>query len=76
MRIHSWITLIGYALLLGGCSGDNTPPGLGTGGGALADSFTNAVAQNVESQDEDQEPSEELAQMADTEPEDTEPVNL
>lgn len=78
MRTSTWIKMIGCVLLLGGCSGDNTTPvTVGGGGGAgSADSFTNSVAQNTASGSEDQEPSDQLAQMAASTPEDTEPANL
>lgn len=82
MRTSTWVKVIGFVLLLGGCSGsDDSSPvagggGGGEGGGASADSFTNTVAQNAASVNEDQEPSDELAQMAGTTPENAEPANL
>ena len=78
MQTKTWVTLIGLVLLLGGCSGgDGSPPAAGGGGGtASADSFTNAVAQAAASRNEDQEPSDQLAQMTATKPEKTEPDNL
>lgn len=79
MRTSSWVKLIGFALLLGGCSSSDNPSPVGGGGGgvgASADSFTNTVAQNAATANEDQEPSDQLAQMAASTPEDTEPANL
>ena len=75
MRTSTWVKLIGCLLLLGGCSSSNdSPPAAGGGGGtASADSFTNAVAQAAASRNEDQEPSDQLAQMTATKPEKTEP---
>ena len=77
MRTPTWVKLIGCILLLGGCSGsDDSPPAAGGGGGASADSFTTAVAQSAGSVNEDQEPSDQLAQLASTTPENTEPANI
>ena len=78
MHTKTGVTLIGLVLLLGGCSGgDGSPPAAGGGGGtASADSFTNAVAQAAASRNEDQEPSDQLAQMTATKPEKTESDNL
>ena len=78
MRTSTWVKLIGCLLLLGGCSSSNdSPPAAGGGGGtASADSFTNAVAQAAASRNEDQEPSDQLAQMTATKPEKTESDNL
>ena len=78
MRTSTWVKVIGFVLLLGGCSSsDDSPPVAGGGGGgASADSFTNTVAQSAASVNEDQEPSEQLAQLASTTPENTEPANL
>lgn len=79
MRTSTWVKVIGCVLLLGGCSSsDDSPPVAGGGGGGTgsADSFTNTVAQNAASGNEDQEPSDQLAQMAGTTPENTEPANL
>ena len=79
MRTPTWVKVIGCILLLGGCSSsdDSRPAADGGGGGAAsADSFTNAVAQSAASVNEDQEPSEQLAQLASTTPENTEPANL
>ena len=78
MRTPTWVKLIGCILLLGGCSGsDDSPPAAGGGGGgASADSFTTAVAQSAASVNEDQEPSDQLAQLASTTPENTEPANI
>ena len=78
MRTNTWVKLIGCLLLLGGCSGnDDSPPAAGGGGGgASADSFTNAVAQSAASGNEDQEPSDQLAQLTVTTPENSEPANL
>lgn len=76
MRANTWVKLIGCLLLLGGCSGnDDSPPPAG-GGGASADSFTNTVAQIAASRNEDQEPSDQLAQLTATTPENSEPANL
>ena len=81
MRITTWITGIGCVLLLGACTGgDDGPPGPGGGGGGgtggSADAFTQTVAQTAAARNEDQEPSVDLAQMAGTTPENTEPANL
>ena len=77
MHTKTGVTLIGLVLLLGGCSGgDGSAPAAGGGGTASADSFTNAVAQAAASRNEDQEPSDQLAQMTATKPEKTEPDNL
>ena len=80
MRINTWITGIGCVLLLGACSGgDDAQPGTGGGGGGgtgSADAFTQTVAQTAAARNEDQEPSVDLAQMAGTTPENTEPANL
>ena len=80
MRITTWITGVGCVLLLGACSGgDAAPPGRGGGGGGgtgSADAFTQTVAQTAAARNEDQEPSVDLAQMAGTTPENTEPANL
>ena len=78
MRTSTWVKLIGCLLLLGGCSSSNdSPPAAGGGGGtASADSFTNAVFQAAASRHEDQEPSDQLAQLTATKPEKTEPDNL
>ena len=80
MRANTWVKLIGCLLLLEGCSGnDDSPPpagGGGGGGGASADSFTNTVAQIAASRNEDQEPSDQLAQLTATTPENSEPANL
>ena len=78
MHTKTAVTLISLVLLLGGCSGgDGSPPAAGGGGGtASADSFTNAVAQAAASRNEDQEPSDQLAQLTATKPEKTESDNL
>ena len=79
MRINTWIKVAGFALLLGGCnSSDDSPPGSGGGGGgsASADAFTNTVAQNAASVNEDQEPSDQLAQLTPSTQENAEPANL
>ena len=80
MRITTWITGIGCILLLGACSGgDDATPVAGRGGGGgtgSADAFTQTVAQTAAAGNEDQEPSNDLAQMAGTTPENTEPANL
>lgn len=80
MRATIWVNVIGCMLLLGGCDGgggDSAPAAGGGGGGlASADAFTNAVAQHAASENDDQEPSDELAELAETTPEDTEPANL
>lgn len=80
MRTSTWVNVIGCVLLLGGCGGGNDSPpavGGGSGGGvASADSFTHAVAQHAASGNADQEPSDHLAHMAGTTPENTEPANL
>ena len=79
MRTPTWVKLIGCILLLGGCSGSDDsppPPAAGGGGAASADSFTTAVAQSAASVNEDQEPSDQLAQLASTAPETTEPANI
>ena len=78
MYTKTGVTLISLVLLLGGCSGgDGSPPAAGGGGGtASADSFTNAVAQAAASRNEDQEPSDQLAQLTATKPEKTESDNL
>lgn len=78
MHTKTGVTLISLVLLLGGCSGgDGSPPAAGGGGGtASADSFTNAVAQAAASRNEDQEPSDQLAQLTATKPEKTESDNL
>ena len=78
--LSTGVTVIGVALLLGGCgSGNDSPPavvGGGRGGGASADAFTHAVAQQAASGTGDQEPSDHLNHMAGTTPENTEPANL
>ena len=80
MRITTWITGVGCVLLLGACTGgDDAPPDPGGGGGGgtgSADAFTQTVAQTAAARNEDQEPSVDLAQMAGTTPENTEPANL
>lgn len=79
MRTSTWVKLIGCVLLLGGCSSSNdSPPIVGgrEGGSVSADAFTSTVAQNAASVNEEQEPSDQLAQMAGTSPENTEPANL
>jgi hypothetical protein len=79
MRTSTWIKLIGYILLLGGCSGgDDSPPVAGGGGGGTgsAEFFTNTVAQNTASVNEDQEPSDQLAQLTPSTPDSSEPANL
>ena len=78
MRATIWLNMIGCMLLLGGCDGGgggDSPPAAG-GGPASADSFTDAVVQHAASGDEDQEPSDQLAELAETTPENTEPANL
>lgn len=77
MRITTWITGIGCVLLLGACTGgDDAPPGGGGGGTGSADAFTQTLGQTAAARNEDQEPSVDLAQMAGTTPENTEPANL
>ena len=82
MPTSTWIKVIGCLLLLGGCSGStDSPPVVGGGGGggggsASVDAFTNGVAQSAGAKTEDQEPSDQLAQMASTTPENTEPDTL
>lgn len=81
MRSSTGVTVIGVALLLGGCgSGNDSPPAVtgGGGGGASADAddFTHAVAQHAASGTVDQEPSDHPNHMAGTTPENTEPANL
>ena len=77
MHTSTWVKVMGCLLLLGGCSSSNdSPPAAGGGGGVSADAFTNSVAQTAGAKTEDQEPSDQLAQMAATTPENTEPDNL
>ena len=79
MPTSTWVKVIGCLLLVGGCSSSNDSPpaaGGGGGGGVSADAFTNSVAQTAGAKTEDQEPSDQLAQMAATTPENTEPDNL
>ena len=78
MRTSTWIKAIGFVLLLGGCnSSDDSPPVAGGGGGGpSADSLTNTVAQNAASVNEDQEPSDQLAQLTPSTQENAEPANL
>ena len=78
MPTSAWVKVIGCLLLLGGCSGStDSPPVVGGGGGsASVDAFTHAVAQTAGAKTEDQEPSDQLAQMAATAPENTEPAHL
>ena len=80
MPTSTWVKVIGCLLLVGGCSSSNDSPpvvaGGGGGGSASVDAFTNGVAQSAGAKTEDQEPSDQLAQMASTTPENTEPDNL
>ena len=80
MPTSTWVKVMGCLLLLGGCSSSNDSPpvvaGGGGGGSASVDAFTNGVAQSAGAKTEDQEPSDQLAQMAATTPENTEPAHL
>lgn len=81
MRAYKmWMTLLGLTLVMGGCNGGNdAPPAAGGGDGPAtgsADSFTNSVAQAAASPNENQEPSNELAQLAATTPETGEPAAI
>ena len=83
MRITTWVRVVGLALLLSGCNGDdNAPPaagggdGGGGGGTASADGFTHSVIQAAGSPNENQEPSNDLTQTATTAPENAEPARI
>lgn len=79
MRISTWVKVIGCVLLLGGCnSSDDSPPVAGGGGGGTGstDSFTNSVFQAASGSSDTAEPSEQLAQLDPSTPENTEPANL
>ena len=79
MRINTWVKVIGCVILLGGCNGgDDSPPVTGGGGGGTgsADAFTNSVAQVANGLSDTEEPSDQLAQLTPSTPENTEPANL
>lgn len=79
MRTSTWVKVIGCVLLLGGCnSSDDSPPVAGGGGGGTgsADAFTNSVAQAANVLSDTEEPSDQLAQLTPSTPEDAEPANL
>ncbi len=81
MRGLSAAIVVGFAFVVGGCSGSDAPApiaGAGSGGEstASADGFTNTVAQTAASSQDSAEPSTQLAQQTPSTPEDSEPANI
>ena len=80
MTTRHWAVTASVLLLCAaGCSGgsDSVPGGAaGSGGASINDGFTASVAQAASSTTETEEPSESLAALTPTSPENTEPADV
>ena len=81
MRGLSAAVVIGFAFVVGGCSGSDAPAPIAGGGltaesTGSADGFTNMVTQTVAGRQDSAEPSAQLAQQTPSTSEDSEPANI